>query len=284
MGKVRKKKTPVTASATTSRSSSKAESARKVIRQFHVLLKQQAQLEALPIQKRDAKTVQALKDIKAQIDELGGLEFYQRSSLAGQGDDRGGGSERVLIPWLKETYQAHSGGRNTDFEVMLNLLEVGALKPDNYDSCRSWIKTTPLDLHSRHPSILEQDFLLMDETENRQKWDIVSLSLVLNFVSDAKDRGRMLSLAWNFLVPAGHLFLALPLPCVMNSRYLTSEKLTALMNAIGFSEVKERWKVGGKMIYLFYQKRTQPAPGSTDLFTKKVVLRQGDRNNFCILL
>lgn len=70
------------------------------------------------------------------------------------------------------------------------LLEVGALKPDNYASCSSWIEPTPLDLHSRHPSILEQDFLLMDEEEHREKWDIISLSLVLNFVPEAKDRGR----------------------------------------------------------------------------------------------
>ncbi|KAF8184961.1 nucleolus protein [Mycena galopus ATCC 62051] len=280
MGKLRKKKTPVTASVTTSKSSSKAESTRKVIRQFHVLLKQQAKLEG---QTRDAKTVQALHEIQTQIDGLGGLEFYQRMSAIGQGHDRGGGSEKVAISWLKEAYQANITGENADSKFTLNLLEVGALKPDNYDSCR-WIKTTPLDLHSRHPSILEQDFLLMDETENREKWDVVSLSLVLNFVSDAKDRGRMLGLAWNFLVPGGHLFLALPLPCVTNSRYLTHERLTALMNAVGFFPVKERWKAGGKMIYLFYQKRTPTSPDSTEPFGRKVVLRQGDRNNFCILL
>ncbi|KAF7338627.1 25S rRNA adenine-N(1) methyltransferase [Mycena venus] len=268
MGKVRKKKTPVTAaSATVSSSSSKPESSRKVIRQYHVLLKQQAQLEALPLQKRDAKTVQALEDIRAQIEDLGGLEFYQRMSAIGQGHDRGGGSEKVAISWLKDVYRADS---RADSKPMLNLLEVGALKPDNYDLCRSWIKTTPLDLHSRHPSILEQDFLLMDETENREKWDVVSLSLVLNFVSDAKDRGRMLRLAWTFLVPGGHLFLALPLPCVMNSRYLTCERLTALMDAVGFSQLKERWKAGGKMIYVLYQKRAQIAPSSTEFFAKKV--------------
>jgi 25S rRNA (adenine2142-N1)-methyltransferase len=46
-----------------------------------------------------------------------------------------------------------------------------------------------MDLRSRHPSILEQDFLLMDEDENRGKWDIISLSLVVNFVPDPRDRG-----------------------------------------------------------------------------------------------
>jgi 25S rRNA (adenine2142-N1)-methyltransferase len=85
MGKARKRKTPLTANAATiSKSSSKPESSRKVIRQYHVLLKQQAQLEAL--ETRDAKTTQTLDDIKRQIDELGGLEFYQRMSAIGQSE------------------------------------------------------------------------------------------------------------------------------------------------------------------------------------------------------
>ncbi|KAJ7470348.1 nucleolus protein [Mycena latifolia] len=276
MVKARKRKTPVTTVAAMSTSSSKPKSSRTVIRQYHVLLKQQAQLEALPA--RDAQTSQRLDDVNARIDELGGLGFYQRMSAIGQGHDRGGGTEKIAISWLKETYKKEGRYPNPP----LNLLEVGALKPDNYEPCRSWIKTTPLDLHSRHPSILEQDFLLMNETEHREKWDVVSLSLVLNFVSDAKNRGRMLRLAWNFLVPGGHLFLALPLPCVFNSRYLTCERLTALMEALGFFQVKERWKEGGKMIYSFYQKRL--TPGFTEPFGKKTVLRQGDRNNFSILL
>lgn len=49
-----------------------------------------------------------------------------------------------------------------------------------------------MDLRSRHPSILEQDFLLMDsDDEYRGKWDIISLSLVVNFVPAAADRGRL---------------------------------------------------------------------------------------------
>lgn len=69
------------------------------------------------------------------------------------------------------------------------LLEVGAVTPDNYRGCAFWIDVTSIDLHSRHPSILEQDFLLMDQSQHREAWDIISLSLVLNFVPDGKDRG-----------------------------------------------------------------------------------------------
>lgn len=75
--------------------------------------------------------------------------------------------------------------------IQLNdrLLEVGALKPDNYQSCSSWMDAVPIDLRSRHPSITEQDFLLMDPQENEENWDVVSLSLVVNFVPEARDRG-----------------------------------------------------------------------------------------------
>jgi 25S rRNA (adenine2142-N1)-methyltransferase len=75
-------------------------------------------------------------------------------------------------------------------EIYCRLLEVGALKHDNYRSCSTWIDATPMDLRSRHPAILEQDFLLMDSAvEHSGKWDIVSLSLVVNFVPEPRDRG-----------------------------------------------------------------------------------------------
>lgn len=47
-----------------------------------------------------------------------------------------------------------------------------------------------MDLKSRHPDILEQDFLTLDQSSHRAKWDTISLSLVLNFVPEACDRGK----------------------------------------------------------------------------------------------
>lgn len=73
---------------------------------------------------------------------------------------------------------------------MVRVLEVGALKPDNYASCSSWMDVTSIDLHSRHPAIREQDFLEMSQDVNKEKWDLISLSLVVNFVPEPKDRGE----------------------------------------------------------------------------------------------
>ncbi len=159
--------------------------------------------------------------------------------------------------------------------------------------------------------------MTMDQSEHQAKWDTISLSLVLNFVPEASDRGkylgrkerracltitssgRMLRYAHNMLKAGGYLFLAvsrsstsvfsptstisqLPLPCIENSRYLTFEHLQLLMNSIGFNEPKSRWKQGGKMVYYLYEK-TSPVQTETD-FSKKRILRAGNRNNFVVLL
>ncbi|KAG9082215.1 hypothetical protein FRC07_014273, partial [Ceratobasidium sp. 392] len=173
----------------------------------------------------------------------------------------------------------------------LQLLEVGALKPDNYASCASWISCTPIDLRSRHPDIREQDFLEFDVAANAGKLDVVSLSLVINFVPDAGDRGKMLRISHDILRPpdpgshhGGLMFLVLPTPCVTNSRYMTAEHLVSLCSHIGFTLLYERCKPGGKVSYWLFA-RTDEANGSDKSFAKKVGLREGsDRNNFSILL
>ena len=75
------------------------------------------------------------------------------------------------------------------FFCLFRLLEVGALKPDNYASCSLWVEVLPIDLRSQYPGIIEQDFLLMDQEANEGKWDAISLSLVVNFVPEPKNRG-----------------------------------------------------------------------------------------------
>lgn len=149
-----------------------------------------------------------LAAIEEEINEMGGLEAYQKMSVIGQGNDRGGGSEKVLIMFLNEMEYPKrlvdekwrcvcwSGSCYKYPNWCRRVLEVGALKPDNFVSCSSWMDVTCIDLHSRHPSIREQDFLLLDETENRERWDLISLSLVVNFIPEPKDRGQSFIFIW----------------------------------------------------------------------------------------
>ncbi|KAI0005852.1 nucleolus protein [Russula compacta] len=266
----RRRKLPVTVDEKDGLSeSSTPRASRTVIRKFHTLLKQQK-----------SATGDTLANVNREIEKLGGLEKYQRMSCIGQGNDRGGGSEKVLIGWLRQMGWADGKEKGKH-----RLLEVGAVTPDNYRGCASWIDVTSIDLHSRHPSILEQDFLLMDQSRHREAWDIISLSLVLNFVPDGKDRGRMLVQTHSMIRSGGLCFIALPLPCVNNSRYMTLEHMRELMNAIGFSQLEERWKPGGKMVYWLYQRQPSPESHAGEHFRRKKVLRQGaNRNNFHIVL
>ncbi|KAI9067056.1 hypothetical protein FKP32DRAFT_306043 [Trametes sanguinea] len=263
-----KRKVPITVAGPSDRpsqpsgSSSRPQATRTVIRRFHVLIKRRTQLQQQVIAAKNR----------------------DRMSAIGQDKDRGGGSEKIFIGWLRDLQVPTS---MKEKGTKLRLLEVGALKPDNYASCSSWVEVTPIDLHSRHPAIEEQDFLLMDPMEHRESWDSISLSLVLNFVPDAKDRGQMLRLAHTMLRPEGLLFVALPLPCILNSRYLTPEHFQGLMAAVGFEQVYTRWREGGKMAYWLFRKVLPPASSTHKdhlPYDKKTVFRQGNRNNFVVLL
>ncbi|KAI0371751.1 hypothetical protein BV20DRAFT_965020 [Pilatotrama ljubarskyi] len=287
-----KRKAPVTVAGPSDRpsqpsgSSSHPQATRTIIRRFHVLIKRQTQLQQIIRGKhQDVTAAKAELDaVEREIEELGGLEVYQRMSSIGQGKDRGGGSEKIFIQWLRELNMPEILKKSGS---QLRLLEVGALKPDNYASCATWIDVAPIDLHSRHPSIQEQDFLLMDPAAHRENWDAISLSLVLNFVPDAKDRGRMLRLAHTMLRSSGLLFIALPLPCIHNSRYMTAEHFQGLMKAIGFEQLRTRWREGGKMAYWLFRKTLSPPSSTYDdhlLYQRKTVFRQGNRNNFVVLL
>ena len=164
------------------------------------------------------------------------------------------------------------------------------MRPDNYASHASWITNTPIDIHSQHPDILQQDFF---ERPADQQFDVVSCSLVLNFVSDplkrgecmifATDVGEMLRLIHKQLKPAttSRLFLVLPLPCVTNSRYLDRDSMVEIMAHVGFELLRERFKTTGKVGYWLWGWRL-PGEGS---WSKKRIVNEGPkRNNFAILL
>ena len=66
---------------------------------------------------------------------------------------------------------------------------------------------------------------------------------------------------------------------------MTLEHMRELMDVIGFSQLEERWKPGGKMIYWLYEKKPSPEARAGEQFSRKKVFRQGrNRNNFHIIL
>ncbi|KAK4242620.1 putative methyltransferase-domain-containing protein [Achaetomium macrosporum] len=255
-----------------------------IINKHHLLQKRKRQA----IAKGDKATEAA---IDAEIEALGGIESYQEASLQGQRHDRGGDSSRVLMQWLEPCLS--SKGMTTGHQ--LRMLEVGALSTQNACSKSCYFDIERIDLNSQEDGILQQDFmerpLPRDESE---RFDIISLSLVLNYVPEPKERGEMLRRTTQFLRAPGRyvdtpqltgnfpsLFLVLPAPCVTNSRYLNEERLSAIMASLGYAMVA--LKITQRLVYYLWR-RDRVCKGSGGPFPKKEVRSGPSRNNFAVVL
>lgn len=64
----------------------------------------------------------------------------------------------------------------------------------------------------------QKDFFQLKKSELGGPYDVICLSLVVNFVGDPKKRGEMLKESTQMLKENGHIFIVLPLPCIENSR------------------------------------------------------------------
>ena len=268
-------------------SSLSSRATRSLIRRHHTLQKQLNSALAM----NDTSLISSLK---YQLSTSGGLPKYQEASIQGQSSERGGDSSRVFIEWLFELMPRLKANIASGEKKKLRMLEVGALRTDNACSKSGIFDVTRIDLHSQHPEIEQQDFMEMQaptsEKLEEQGFEVVSLSLVVNYVGDASRRGEMLKRVSQFLrtQKSGDmvdifpgLFLVLPASCVNNSRYLDEEKLLEMMQALGY--VKVRRKISLKLVYYYWRYESQVA-GERKVFRKQEVRQGGSRNNFAIVL
>ncbi|GMM50614.1 25S rRNA (adenine2142-N1)-methyltransferase [Starmerella bacillaris] len=240
-------------------SSIKPEKARKIIRKYHVLLKEREKA----VSTNDFSTISALD---VQINSIGGLDMYQKASINGQSKTRGGDSSKLLVDWLKS--EKHVG--TTEYT---KLLEVGCLQVDNYCARSNlFSQHVRIDLNSQNPQIQKQDFMAMP----LDTFDVISLSLVVNFVPNPLIRGKMMQRAHSFLNDNGLLFFVLPSACTENSRYFDSNILSKVFTSVGFTVLE--YKLTNKLVYYLLKK----SEGSKQP-VKKQLCRDGPKlNNFYI--
>ncbi|QIW98388.1 hypothetical protein AMS68_003906 [Peltaster fructicola] len=226
----------------------------------------------------DATKAQALQQ---EIDKLGGLKSYQQASILGQSKDRGGDSSIVLMQWLQE---AAMDIKSANYKP--RLLEVGALSTSNACSKSNLFDIERIDLNSQEVGILRQDFMQRPLPKRESEhFEIISLSLVLNYVPDAMQRGDMLKRTCQFLKTKANattfplLFIVLPAPCTTNSRYLDDKRFQQIMESLGYRQVE--YKQTSKLVYsLWHLVNTK----SSARFGKVEVNPGPTRNNFTIVL
>ena len=94
---------------------------------------------------------------------------------------------------------------------------------------------------------------------NKEKFDIISLLFILNYIPNAIIRGEMLRQTCKFLQLEKQskeakknliiltLFLVLPTLCVINSYYLTKKYLILIIDTLGFVLIYK--KLSAKLVY-----------------------------------
>ena len=194
------------------------------------------------------------------------------------------------MQWLEtrlSSYKEASG-------LQLRMLEVGALSTQNACSKSGYFEIERIDLNSQEEGILQQDFMERPLPQSiAEKFDVISLSLVLNFVPDPQGRGEMLRRTTQFLFDAEIyaalpelsprfpcLFLVLPAPCVTNSRYMDEVRLGGIMTSLGYT--LQESKMTQRLVYYLWRKESKrPAKAS---FPKKELRSGSSRNNFAVVL
>ncbi|KAH6603423.1 hypothetical protein Trco_008198 [Trichoderma cornu-damae] len=253
---------------------------RTLINQHHQLEKTRARAIRSGDKETEAK-------VAAELENLGGLGRYQKASLQGQSIDRGGDTSKVLMEWLPLDELKKQ-------PRPLQMLEVGALSTRNACSTSGVFDVEHIDLNSQEPGIRQQDFMERPLPENGEgEFDVISLSLVLNFVPDALGRGAMLVRTLSFLkadvggATAAEslfpcLFVVLPRSCVDNSRYFTDARFDELMAALGYTRVRS--KKTQKLAYSLWRRRATAVVRTGLTFPKQEVNPGRTRNNFVMTL
>ncbi|KAI9600729.1 hypothetical protein H4Q26_000520 [Puccinia striiformis f. sp. tritici PST-130] len=224
----------------------------KLISEFHRIEKRLSQAKLDPITRH--KLILEQK-------KLGGLEAYQTASKIGGAVENGGETGKWCAQTLINLGLRPSGPANAINKI--TLLDVGAIDGKSYAKYTDWISTTSIDINPIDESIVARcDFFQfpIPKTED-QKFDVVCLSLVLNFIGDLKKRGEMIKRARKFLKPTGKLFIVLPLACLNNSRYLDFERFKMILNYLGFKTIKQH--NSSKLTYWLLEKANFEQPNKT---------------------
>ena len=154
------------------------------------------------------------------------------------------------------------------------------------------LHVTSIDLNPREPSVIRADFFPYARQQLQRRgegcFDIVVLSLVMNFVGEPAARGEMLRLCARLLPPSGLLFLVLPEPCIYNSRYLKFGLLDKILRSVGLPIIDGGYKRTPKLFFALCRRtesgaEPEPEPGARS-FKRQLVRGGKDRNNFCIVL
>jgi len=250
-----------------------------LISRFHTVQKYLAAVDVdttLSQQTRDKRK----RELKAELDALGGLQAYQQASLFGATAEESGAFNSGV--WVfHELHDMHLLPP-ADASRRLRLLDLGALQ-DHWSKHAHMVEALAIDLNPQHPSVLRADFFDFPPAD-AAGFDALVLSLVLNFVDDPRRRGQMLQRCAVLLPPGAALFIVIPAACITNSRYMNHALFLRTLQAVGFQ--LSRYKMTPKLA-LYAMRRSECTVTDAEvaaLGCRRLCRTGHQRNNFAVLI
>lgn len=243
----------------------------------HPNSKMEAALLQVQTMEERQELVKILGYVMGEMHARGGLQNYQLASTIGQDGKRGGDSSKMLVSWFREMFQKGEIDNKRKFSA----LEIGCLSAKNHISTSGIFNpVVRIDLNSNDAMCIErQNFMERPlPTGDGGRFDLISCSLVLNFVPSPAERGRMILRFQEFLrrdIPSTYLFVVLPLPCMNNSRYMDTGYFCDMMSCLGYRKL--RYREAKKLVYFLFEHET---PVSLTDVSKERVQQQEQQQRF----
>lgn len=248
---------------------------RRIITEYHTLNKRIDSVRRNPSIQMEDKASQ-IATLEAKKEKIGGINAYQKASKLGEARHGSFNSAKWILKQMRAFKKLPNTTEGTEEKLpKLRLLDVGALD-NNYKKHVKWIQCKPIDLNPQSSAVLKADFLKLD---SKEEFDVVVLSLVVNFEGDIRKRGDMLRKCQELIVDQGYVFIVLPLPCLKNSRYLNEGLFVSMMKSLGFDDCARHNST--KLSFFMFRKTRQVQDKS---FPKTVLRKGGNHNNFAIVL
>ena len=270
-----------------------------LIRDFHVIEKRIAALDRDPKFSGDPEArARERTRLEAKLTSLGGIDAYQKASLSGERQFSFNSAHWVLDELCERRVQIKEQLLEKGTKPVCTLLDVGAIK-NKYDpkieprvrqlTSIFPLQTTSIDLNPQDKTVIKANFLDFARGQSPGSFNVVVLSLCINFEGNPAKRGEMLRQAAHLLPEGGLCFVLLPAPCIENSRYMNLNLFLKTMRVVGL-ELAEHpvskqpsHKTAGKLFYAVACKRA--AIAQPHIAIKRTLCRGGKhRNNFCIIV
>ena len=285
--------------------------ARQTTTNFHRLMTERD----LALKKGDKNKA---KSCEKRLDEMGGRAEYQRASQVSTSFHST--SKWVLghlakIGWLygikrkdnprRTTRILEVGAINTELLDSVGMVAPGKRKKDEIETHSSSsfsrrpknnIHVRAIDIHSMEERIEEADFLelpLKSPNDPTERYDVIVCSMVLNCVTTAVDRGKMLALLYHQLRPGGMCFFTIPKFCVTKSAFLTPGLFKKMLgkDGVGFNvkSTKESPRIAFFILERPMEENDSGVSGKRQLspsFTKEKIINKGKKfpNQFSVVL